>query len=219
MVRGIKESSDNTEVRDANDRNLWEIVGFLQERQIDFWIDQGTLLGIVRDDALLPWDKDIDISVWEEEFSKVVELRPELEEMGYYFELHEYKDCLFLSREDGYFIEIGRYHIEGEQAVRKNNGPRINPSERFVKRILNLLPHRLNCRLRDLGRRWHPVDTVIFRTPLHYFSEFRSISFRGLRFDVPAKTEEYLAFKYGPDWRTPIREWDFSKQDGSVIGR
>lgn len=204
---------------DPNERNLIDIVHFLREHEIDFWVDQGTLLGIVRDDALLPWDKDIDLSVWPDEFDRVVRLREELRRRGYYFELHEYKDCLFLSKEDGYFVEIGRYRVEGEMAVRKNNGPRIKPSEMAVKRVLRLLPHRLHCMLRDLGRRWHKKETILFRTPLRFYSDFRMIVFRGLELKVPAETEAYLAFKYGEDWRTPIREWDFSVQDGSVVGR
>lgn len=211
--------SDLERRMDVNERNLHEIVVFLQRHGIQFWIDQGTLLGIVRDDALLPWDKDIDISVWPEEFDRIVRLRPELRRMGYYFELHEYKDCLYLSRADGYFIEIGRYCVEGDVAVHKNNPPRINSSERLIKRLLKSLPAPLYFRLRNFGRRWHVKETIIFRTPLKYFSEFRTIRFRGLELQVPAATESYLAFKYGPDWRIPVRDWDYSLQDGSVVGR
>lgn len=206
-------------MNDVNERNLREVVLFLQKRGVNFWVDQGTLLGIVRDDALLPWDKDIDLSTWPEDFEQIVQLRPDLERMGYYFELHEYKDCLFLSKEQGYAVEIARYQRVGDIAIRRNNGPRNRPVERFIKRLLDLLPDAIHFRLRNFGRRWHVKETITFRTPAHYFSELRVIPFRDMNVPIPAATEAYLTFKYGPNWRVPVRDWDFSQQDGSVVNR
>jgi len=199
-----------------NERNLRDVARLLTEKGIFFWADQGTLLGIVRDDCLLPWDKDIDLSTWPEEFDKIVRLEEDFKRLGFYFEVHEYKDCLFLTREVGYAVEIARYTKEGDVAVRKNNGPRNSRVERLIKRGLALLPHAIHCKLRDLGRRWHVKETIHFRTPAHHFASFRRIRFRDLELNVPAETESYLEFKYGPNWRTPIQDWNYELQDGSM---
>jgi len=42
-----------------------KIVDLLTQHKINFWISNGTLLGIIRDNQLIPWDHDIDISVFE----------------------------------------------------------------------------------------------------------------------------------------------------------
>ena len=46
------------------DPNLAETIGILEKNNIQYWLCHGTLLGIVRDNELIPWDTDIDIGVW-----------------------------------------------------------------------------------------------------------------------------------------------------------
>lgn len=41
--------------------------------------------------------------------------------------------------------------------------------------------------------------------PSHYFKKLSTIKFYGMEFKTPAKTEEYLAYMYGEDWRVPKR--------------
>jgi phosphorylcholine metabolism protein LicD len=45
---------------------------FVHQRlcHIPFWVDFGTLLGLVRDGCLIPWDDDYDFGVWKHEVSK-----------------------------------------------------------------------------------------------------------------------------------------------------
>ncbi|MCD6390775.1 MAG: LicD family protein [Dehalococcoidia bacterium] len=50
---------------------LREVVRILDELGITFWLDQGALLGIFRDGRFIPWDADIDLSVWDEDVRKV----------------------------------------------------------------------------------------------------------------------------------------------------
>ncbi len=49
--------------------------------------------------------------------------------------------------------------------------------------------------------------------PSKYFANLSTIKLHGMEFRVPAKTEEYLAFRYGKDWRTPKKNWTFYKDD------
>ena len=47
-----------------------EVVRILTENNINYWVFHGTLLGIIRDDELLPWDHDIDFAIWNDEYTK-----------------------------------------------------------------------------------------------------------------------------------------------------
>tara|TARA_Y100000389_G_scaffold168042_1_gene173508 strand:+ start:11688 stop:12419 length:732 start_codon:yes stop_codon:yes gene_type:complete len=45
-------------------------VKILTENNVNYWVCHGTLLGIIRDNEILPWDHDVDFAVWDDEFSK-----------------------------------------------------------------------------------------------------------------------------------------------------
>ena len=48
-----------------NDPNFRECIQVLNELKINYWLCHGTLLGILRDNSLIPWDNDIDIGSWD----------------------------------------------------------------------------------------------------------------------------------------------------------
>jgi len=50
---------------------LREVVRVLDELGVACWLDQGALLGIFRDGRFIPWDADIDLSVWDEDVREV----------------------------------------------------------------------------------------------------------------------------------------------------
>jgi len=57
---------------------------------------------------------------------------------------------------------------------------------------------------------------VSWIVPIKYFSDLSTMNFYGLEVNVPAQAEEYLAYRYGKDWRVPKREWVTVKCDGAI---
>ena len=48
------------------DKNFVTIIKLLNTNNIHYWLCHGTLLGIIRDKKLIPWDHDIDVAVWKD---------------------------------------------------------------------------------------------------------------------------------------------------------
>ena len=71
------------------DKNLELVVKLLNNKDIFYWIGQGTLLGITRDNKLIEWDHDIDICLWDHEYKKKYEFVKLLEKGGF-----KYRDDL-----------------------------------------------------------------------------------------------------------------------------
>ena len=52
------------------DQNFVEIIKLLNNENISYWVSNGTLLGLIRDKKLIPWDHDIDIGIFRKDISK-----------------------------------------------------------------------------------------------------------------------------------------------------
>ena len=89
---------------DIDDKTLKHASELLRDNGINFWVCHGTLLGIIRENRLLPWDRDIDLAVWDHENDK--------EQVAKIFESKGYQKELFyadIDRPQGlHFITEGK---------------------------------------------------------------------------------------------------------------
>ena len=49
--------------------------------------------------------------------------------------------------------------------------------------------------------------------PLEYFCKLDHIEFLGNNFYIPSNAKEYLAYRYGEDWRIPKQNWLYWKDE------
>ena len=97
------------------DSNLKETIKIFEDNHIDYWICHGTLLGIIRDDDLIPWDHDIDIAVWDNQ-----EIKDKIKKLMLtnFFHLKDKflikDDLLTFTKTGGREIDINFYKVKGE---------------------------------------------------------------------------------------------------------
>ena len=70
-------------------KSLLQIKKILDKYDIEYWLDEGSLLGAVRDKRLIEWDKDIDLSVWYTTLPKIIPLPIELTNFVYAYDKKE----------------------------------------------------------------------------------------------------------------------------------
>ncbi|XOV79291.1 MAG: LicD family protein [Aestuariibacter sp.] len=101
-------------------RHLAEVMQVFEQLDIEVWIDQGTLLGAVRDDGFIPWDWDIDLSAWYGDWVEQPELQEKLKNAG--FELIYLRKSRSLriepvSKYPGWRqVDVHLYKVKAEQA-------------------------------------------------------------------------------------------------------
>lgn len=96
----------------------------LNEAGVRWWVDQGTLLGFVRDEQPIPWDEDVDISAHMNDVEKVHHAMKLLSNHGIQSIFFPYRDifkiyCYDLKGNKDWNIEISLYYQEGNLYKKK----------------------------------------------------------------------------------------------------
>ncbi len=180
------------------DKALPAIAALLENQGIPFCIDGGTLLGIVREGRLLPWDDDADFFVRGEDAHRVLSLRWRLFFMGYRISKTQTKEKYGP-------IPQGAPRIYKIKSLFKSGGQRV---------IIDLI-----FKYAD-ERDYHWVvgtkPSVHKKVPRKYYDHFESVTYKGVSYPVPCDVENYLKVRYG-DWKKAKKEWDFKKDDQALV--
>jgi len=178
---------------------LGDAVDILGEAGIDYHLDYGTLLGLVRDGDIIPWDGDLDIGVLATDW-------PVLETTFDAF------------RQRGWRVPHTKYEMGTE-----GPGWRASDPKQITIATPVLLPTTLGRITMDVVAKYADGDYLRWysghlpcRAPATYFAGRREIAVAGRMARIPAEAEAYLSLIYG-DWRTPRRDYVAHRDDGSAL--
>lgn len=216
----------------------------LDSNKIDYWLDEGTLLGAVREKKFIEWDHDIDLGLWIEAVSKIESLFREFEKEGIGVCFHNELKHIKLVK-NKVETDINPYTLLENKATRK-----WYKKNRFGK-ILDYLIWTLNLSNENIRLSNAPLSitrsvivlgkiipkwkkkyllkilfilfekigskTVKIEIPSVFFNKLKDLMFYKLNFKVPADTEKYLEYRYGKDWKIPKRDYVYTKDDKSIV--
>lgn len=172
-----------------------EIMSALNSASIPYYLEGGTLLGIVRDGDLLPWDNDTDISVnaeHEQQFWKVAEIAQNL----------------------GWMVKID-YFPEDTPFAKKGAPRTLKISDTWLGRFRGRT--RMDVFLK------YPMDEFMcwtaasrhMRVEKHHYKGADILDWNGMTLRAPKNHKQYLTEKYG-DWSKTIKNWS-CKGEGTIF--
>lgn len=85
-----------------------------------------------------------------------------------------------------------------------------------ISRILPPLLRRQIAKIVSAVYKKMSSKGVSWIIPSKYFMNLSTMKFYGMEFKVPAKTEEYLIYRYGENWRIPRKDWITNRDDGTI---
>lgn len=181
---------------------LKDVTDLLDKNQIDYWLEGGTLLGVVRENRLLPWDNDLDLSVKEDEWLKVKKVLKQI----------RYR----LKNKLRYRVRVRRF---------KKDNP---PFKEGVARLIKISNRHLyfGCGevtldifikfKKDSDYFWQ-AGTKKKSVPSYFYDKTITYDFYNKKMRVPEKYPEYLTCRYG-DWKMPVKEWNTFTDDKAING-
>ena len=182
---------------------LFEVTKLLDDNAIVYHLEGGTLLGIVRDKDLLPWDHDVDISIPARHAADFLKLKTALFFQGYKMSVRK-------SKQDIGAVKKGDYSVFKIKPIWSYMLSWFSPNHKHAI-VLDVFVKT------DDGQHtyWQAMDKVM-RVDKKYYHSFETVPYLGNTLKVPNQHKDYLTEKYG-DWSVPIKEWDCSTDERTVI--
>jgi phosphorylcholine metabolism protein LicD len=169
---------------------LNDVTDVLDKYDVKYWLDFGTLLGIVRENRILPWDDDIDISIFESDIEIMkTKVMPEIKKLRYRGYIRDFSDSVAP-------LKAGNLR---SFKVRNN---RLFFLRGYVKLDIFVLY--------NIDKKLYWVEHgEPHSSPEELLVEFDTIKFNGKDYRIPKDYDKYLTYHYG-DWRTPNKDYNSS---------
>ncbi|NQT62749.1 MAG: LicD family protein [Candidatus Marinimicrobia bacterium] len=174
----------------------------LEDMGIHYWLDFGTLLGLIRENKLIDWDKDMDLSVRFESEEK-------MEQMISALGKHHPVKTLPPSVRPGIW-KLGRYRTV-KTFHQKYGLIRTEPHLDFFTQYRGLYENQSEPTYRSV------IAGLNNEIPASFVDELDSFQFEGHEYAIPNHAEDFLALRYGADWRTPKSDWSPAFDDVSMV--
>ncbi len=221
-------------------RQFKEVKKILDNYNIEFWLDMGTLLGAYRDNKKIKWDTDFDIGVLNHNVPDFNPVCRDLLNLGFAVTQNERKIQIVTN---AICLDIYLYHqhktfarqywhrssilwtrlrskikaLSMFLAVMKFKPDEIKTYQQSTgyisTKITLALLNLIPYKLRKTTIK--VINKIVYRyfiveVPIDYFKNLKNYKLYGVNFKIPIKTEEFLECRYGEDWRIPNKNWDWN---------
>ena len=203
-----------------DDQLKW-VIDFLQSKKINFWVDSGTLLGIIRDGHTIKEDNDIDIGMWASDINIILSALKK--QIVYKIKIFKYRKYIFKIKLYNnifkYTIDINLFRINRDNAWCPQtilvNQKDIYSIKKYFHFIFIPIIYRLKERwpfsIDYYDFFWRPFHASgVWLIPKTFFEEL--IYFGPYKIPVPRQYDSYLSLRYG-NWRIKNSKWNFWEDD------
>jgi len=183
---------------------LFDIVDFFEQEGIGYHLEGGTLLGLVRNGDLLPWDHDIDLSISVNDAEHFSNNKNKLAKKGYRITHRKmHKDIGGLKKGSFRIFKVKRFWPSLLKAIFPIFHKHMVVADIFVKANDDQFTY------------WQAMEKILRVDKVHYAS-FKTVLYMGRELRIPNKHEEYLTKKYG-DWSVPKKDWVCANDEKTIV--
>lgn len=193
ISEGHKRRPGDENIMRAEKQALSEIGAIFNAANIPWWVDCGTCLGAYRYGGVIPWDQDIDIAIFMDDFENVCHALNQLDRKKYIVQdwssrEHPKSYLKVYIRETGTLIDV--YHFK------------IFPEERQIQYVLSLEHH-------IFLPEWWKIREKRFTKPVSFDDVFplKRAMFDGVEVNVPRNIKKFLQRCYGENL-SPAKIYD-----------
>lgn len=170
--------------KERTENDLLRVKKIFDGFSVPLILGKGVLLGVIRENQILPWDSDIDLFILASNpYENIVRAVNLMNKSG--FEFWE------------------TYKTPKGKIIHWSFAPTHGNTPACIKMLYLSKDSRF---LMETGIALGKRKATITLLPTRLFNPPKEITFLGQKFLVPNPPEEYLSKNYGENWRTPIKD-------------
>ena len=154
----------------------------LKKNNIPFWLDSGTLLGVVREGKSLEWHKNIDIAVPGDYYNDVINLEKK------FFPKYRFRKMIDRSGRIWIDNDFPKLKILKAWSKHRNSGTKIKVTFKYKKDNKYVWVDKRSCK-------W---------VSSNYFDKLDIIEAMNVKYPIPSNAKQYLQERLHPENRTKI---------------
>lgn len=214
------------------DPNFIDTIDILESNKVPYWLCHGTLLGIVRDKNLIPWDDDIDIAIFKSDidFKKINKI---FQKRGFTNTRVSISGSIHFRKRGGRNVDINFY-----QKIDKSKHGVIwkLPKKSIFFRILHIIVNDTeylgkNTTIIKILKKIKPFFRIIiflldiwkltyvtkgYTVPSNLLEQFIYIKNDGMKLRVPKENIAICRYTYGDSWNQQIKNFDWEEDSPST---
>ena len=175
---------------------IQKIDAALTNAYANYFVDCGTLLGMIRDKKLIQFDRDLDMGIWFNDSFGLPELDAAMKQVGY----KKVSTSFYRGEPKEITYSKGVLHIDFFVHTEVGNESWLYV---FYRNALNQYPSNKHYSL-IVQKRAH-IPNV------------KRVTIEGITMNIPENTEEYLESAYSDKWRIPDPDWRYTMEPGCTF--
>lgn len=178
---------------------MFALAELFNKKNISYHIDHGTLLGIIRDKSLMPWDIDVDFACQSKDKDIILETLKQFlsNYTSPYCTINNWKCSLHNCK-----ITLDKKEEQLPMVIKVFNESDDKTSNSFFVDIELKYEHNCNLYWMVGSRKLSALQEICFPAS--------SFIFKNKILKVPKDTQKYLTQLYG-DWTQVIKEWSYNQ--------
>jgi len=177
------------------------IAYLLNEYNIDYHIDHGTLLGIIRDNSLMPWDIDVDFACKSQDIDSVLNILNSnlIKFNSQYCQTNNWKYSLH-----NCYLSTEHFNKSLPMVIKIFNESK--------EEITNMFFLDIEFKYKYLNSIYWSIGSRVLKVEEKICFPSTSIKYKGKILNIAKCSEDYLTILYG-DWKKVVKNWSYNEFD------